>query len=1211
MSKKFLHKYTFLSVVSVGIILLLSLGTIFVANRVLNVSVDKTKASEINANLPVPLSITLTGLDSSIRANWAPATDPAIAWQIFSIWDGNTLVGTKVLSKTANAADGNGLEQNHNYTIKIQTMDANGALSNPVSAVGATDTQSPMANAAFFENFNDTGRGDLNANVFDVRTKANDNAQPDSIADDRLMVFNSERHFHTQLIGGLGRTEIQIRPRQMFDFTNRTGTIEFEVDFSAVHTQSNGKWLEVHVVQDVPGSGRALGAGNGNFYPNNISFSMSSPESCPYDTHCIDNNTVNFGHITVTDGSQNHVVKDVTGNIKILTPTNVRVPVVIRLSQTDAEMFVNGVSVVRATGINLPFTRGHVLFNHRGFYTVRNEYTQVAQQLIHWETIQFDGPPGTSYNPVIKTYYQQDVNGQSCSGLVNYGNGLSTGIRHCPIIPVSGNTANTTINIPDPITHIAKARLLYNFTGAHPSTRTFSINGHSFNVDEKIQEDDDYQANLTMFDIPTGTLQTGDNQIIFNVSTSGSANRDISQVEIETDTTDVRQIGNPALTYPNALAVTSNNFIVHPKPGDPQLQTRTTYIYLTNGSGPVNWTATVNSTETPWLTVSPASGTISAIPLPSGGSLVPINVNLNLANVTTNDEGVLGTVKVQGAGMAQMITFLVINDHYVPVPTSTPGPDVTQYPPKFEYAFTANTTTFNKNAIPGYHGAGGTSTPTPIISISPSITPIPPTPSRFPTSTPFPTPTGSLTNVWMGNYYNNTTWSGTPILIRSDSNTLAYDWGFNSPGPGVQADNFSVRWTKADVFQAGNYLFSATVDDTLDLFIDSIRVKRFAYSANQQTYTKCMTAGTHNLRADFKDLTEEAVARLSYIRTGSCSVSGTPAPTIPPTIQPTPTRIPTNGVTPTTPPSAGALPWLKTSGNQIQRADTNQRVELRGGNLLSDEWAGGDMTFVRQAIPFMASDWHANLVTHGFASTPVVNNDATYLSNLDEYQRLAEQNHMYIIFCYYYQQIDGDQPEKPNDDPNAQTALVRLAQRYSTKSNVLFMLQAEPHSGNARVTWNTLRPIYDTMISAIRAVDPNKHLILASGDGYGRDISPVVTDEYGVGHVDPITADNGRNIVYSSHPYDPPSEWGYFLPVYDGGYPVLVTEFGTGGQMSQSDVDTLMTTLNSGGRHISWTAWTFDNIGPPTLLSSRSPITPSNPYGVSVRQKMISEATRF
>jgi hypothetical protein len=340
----------------------------------------------------------------------------------------------------------------------------------------------------------------------------------------------------------------------------------------------------------------------------------------------------------------------------------------------------------------------------------------------------------------------------------------------------------------------------------------------------------------------------------------------------------------------------------------------------------------------------------------------------------------------------------------------------------------------------------------------------------------------------------------------------------------------------------------------------------------------------------------------------------------------------TRTVTPTPQPTATALPWLSTSNGRIVRSDNGQGVELRGVNVLRNEWVYPDMTFERTAIPYLASQWHANLITHGFASGPVAAGDTQYLAVLDEYVDLATQNGMYIILCYYYPTLNGDQPPYPGVDPNYIAAMTTLVQRYHTRPNVLFMLQAEPHSDwypdfgqpgsqSYRVTWNgtdtngydhavQLRPYYDSVITQLRAVDnpaPYEHLILASGDGYGRDISPVVVDEYGHGGPDPIQ--HSDNFVYSSHPYDTragSNDWDYALPVARAGYPVLVTEFGTGGQMAQSDTNALMSEMAS--LHISWTAWVMDSEGCPCLLSSRDPITAISPYGTSVRDRIISEA---
>src|SRR6188472_3684934 len=69
-----------------------------------------------------------------------------------------------------------------------------------------------------------------------------------------------------------------------------------------------------------------------------------------------------------------------------------------------------------------------------------------------------------------------------------------------------------------------------------------------------------------------------------------------------------------------------------------------------------------------------------------------------------------------------------------------------------------------------------------------------------------------------------------------------------------------------------------------------------------------------------------------------------------------------------------ALPWLKTLDGQIVRVDNNQRVELRGTNVLRNEWVYPSMAYERLAFPQLANVWHANLITHGFASAPVTAN---------------------------------------------------------------------------------------------------------------------------------------------------------------------------------------------------------------------------------------------
>ncbi len=82
---------------------------------------------------------------------------------------------------------------------------------------------------------------------------------------------------------------------------------------------------------------------------------------------------------------------------------------------------------------------------------------------------------------------------------------------------------------------------------------------------------------------------------------------------------------------------------------------------------------------------------------------------------------------------------------------------------------------------------------------------------------------------WTGEYYNNTTLSGSPVATVPYSNGVFANWGDGSPlqednatpVPGVGADDFSARYTSTQTFTvAGNYVFTLYVDDGIRVFVD-------------------------------------------------------------------------------------------------------------------------------------------------------------------------------------------------------------------------------------------------------------------------------------------------------------------------------------------------------------------------------------------------------
>jgi hypothetical protein len=114
-------------------------------------------------------------------------------------------------------------------------------------------------------------------------------------------------------------------------------------------------------------------------------------------------------------------------------------------------------------------------------------------------------------------------------------------------------------------------------------------------------------------------------------------------------------------------------------------------------------------------------------------------------------------------------------------------------------------------------------------------------------------------------YFNNTTLSGTPVLVRCEG-PIRYDWGAGGPGSGVAADQFSVRWTGWFDFAAGTYLITARADDGVRVWVDGTQVIAGWRDQAATTYqaTRTLTAGSHEVRMEYYESGGFAVASLGW-----------------------------------------------------------------------------------------------------------------------------------------------------------------------------------------------------------------------------------------------------------------------------------------------------------------------------------------------------------
>lgn len=99
-------------------------------------------------------------------------------------------------------------------------------------------------------------------------------------------------------------------------------------------------------------------------------------------------------------------------------------------------------------------------------------------------------------------------------------------------------------------------------------------------------------------------------------------------------------------------------------------------------------------------------------------------------------------------------------------------------------------------------------------------------------------PTTTPVQNWRGEYFNNTTLSGTPALVRDDAH-INFDWGALSPDTGViNVDRFSARWSRTITLPAGRYRFSMTVDDGGRLWVNNHLLLESWRAQPATTYTE-------------------------------------------------------------------------------------------------------------------------------------------------------------------------------------------------------------------------------------------------------------------------------------------------------------------------------------------------------------------------------------
>ena len=132
---------------------------------------------------------------------------------------------------------------------------------------------------------------------------------------------------------------------------------------------------------------------------------------------------------------------------------------------------------------------------------------------------------------------------------------------------------------------------------------------------------------------------------------------------------------------------------------------------------------------------------------------------------------------------------------------------------------------------------------------------------------------------WQAEYFNNMSLSGSPALVRDEA-TIRNTWGVGSPGPGVNADFWSARWSRQLTARAGQYRIILTSDDGSRLFINNqLVLDNWRNQASASVSTDFFTqGGTLDVRVEYFDATGPAVLRVDLITISGGLITVLPTP---------------------------------------------------------------------------------------------------------------------------------------------------------------------------------------------------------------------------------------------------------------------------------------------------------------------------------------------
>lgn len=178
---------------------------------------------------------------------------------------------------------------------------------------------------------------------------------------------------------------------------------------------------------------------------------------------------------------------------------------------------------------------------------------------------------------------------------------------------------------------------------------------------------------------------------------------------------------------------------------------------------------------------------------------------------------------------------------------------------------------------------------------------------------------------WRGEYFNNKNLSGAPAAVRNDA-VINFNWSTGSPMSGINADQFSVRWTREINFPAGTYTFDVFSDDGIRVWVNNVLIidQWRDQTDGRFSSTIALPGGNTPLRVEYYENTGRAAVSVAW---NPPVTGGTTSP-------------PAGGATATVNKTGGARLNVRATpnGTIVGQLAPNQTVGLTGFQSADKAW---------------------------------------------------------------------------------------------------------------------------------------------------------------------------------------------------------------------------------------------------------------------------------